>query len=827
MSLNVASLMVTIGADTAMAQQSIMGLAQMLGSRGLLALGAAGAVAAVAGIGIAATKMAADFQTGLTSLVTGAGESASNLKLVSDGILKLATQTGTSTQQLIDGMYMIESAGFHGAAGLKILQAAAEGAKVGNADLGTVADATTTILKDYPNVVGGATGAVNLLIATVANGKTHMADLAGALSGILPTASAAGVGLNDVMAALATMTGEGVDAANATTYLRQLLLNLTAPSDAAKKALAAVGLTSDQVSAAMKKSLPDALKLIQDHLAATYGVGTPKYIAAMKDISGGTREIQGMLDLTGTHLATFEQNIGNVTGAVKKGGSAITGWSMVQGTFNQKMSVLNETFQTTMIRVGEKFLPLATKLADLLATHLPGAIDAVATACHRAADAGQNVIRFLNDSGPAATVVKGIILALSGALLGFAASAIPAAVAGILASVTAFGAQAIAAGAAAVATLAAVWPFLAVGAAIALVVGGILLLVQHWSQVQAFFGNVARAIGGFFSGLGTLVHTAVGAALGLIGNLLGMYFGLWRTIIVGGFTLIKNIVTGAIQAVLGIFSWLYTHNTYFKDMVDGIRLDLTILHTTVTTIITDVREFIVAKWLQITADAMAAWLLFQQYVVKPVQDLLTKIEGILTTVRTIIQAKWNELKADATAAWDKLVSAVVTAASGLWNQVWTRGLKPVLDGIEGLGGKLLSIGGTLIQKLLQGMLAGLKADGNIASNIGDSILNMMGFHGVSLPHFAAGGTMAETGLAVVGEHGPELVQLPAGARVYPNGSTPPLAGAGLTPLGNGSGGGTGPTQQTIVVQLDSKVLTQAVVKQMPNVVRVGTGTRHM
>ena len=52
--------------------------------------------------------------------------------------------------------------------------------------------------------------AVNTLIATVANGKTHMEDLASSLSQVLPTASSAKVGLNDVMGAMATMTGEGV-----------------------------------------------------------------------------------------------------------------------------------------------------------------------------------------------------------------------------------------------------------------------------------------------------------------------------------------------------------------------------------------------------------------------------------------------------------------------------------------------------------------------------------------------------------------------------------------------------------------------------------------
>ena len=59
------------------------------------------AVGALAAIGTAAVAMtassvraASQFQAGMTSLVTGAGEAQSNIKLVSDGILKMAGDQG-------------------------------------------------------------------------------------------------------------------------------------------------------------------------------------------------------------------------------------------------------------------------------------------------------------------------------------------------------------------------------------------------------------------------------------------------------------------------------------------------------------------------------------------------------------------------------------------------------------------------------------------------------------------------------------------------------------------------------------------------------------
>jgi TP901 family phage tail tape measure protein len=54
---------------------------------------------------------------------------------------------------------------------------------------------------------------------------------------------------------------------------------------------------------------------------------------------------------------------------------------------------------------------------------------------------------------------------------------------------------------------------------------------------------------------------------------------------------------------------------------------------------------------------------------------------------------------------------------------------------------------------------------------------IIGFGGV--PHFAQGTNFAPGGPALVGEHGPELVNLPRGAKVTPNHSLPAGAGSGI------------------------------------------------
>ena len=490
MAITAAAIQATVsisGADKA--KSDLQGVSDKVKSTSDGLLGLAGGVALAAGaafvgIGVASTKMAADFESGITSLKTGAGEAQDNLKMVSDGVLKMAVDTGTSAKMLTDGMYMIESAGFHGADGLKVLQSAAEGAKVGNADLASVANGVTTALTDYALPASKATEVTNTLVATVAAGKTHMADLASAMSTILPTASSVGVGLTDVSAAMATMTGQGTDAASASTYLRQLLMALENPAKKGADALKSVGLSAQQVSDGMKKSLPDTLAMITDAVGKKFPVGSAAYVGALAEISGGSRQMQGMLELTGTHLETFGGNVKSITDAVNKGGNAITGWSDVQGTFNFKMDKAKEVVETVGIKIGEKLLPTLGKLMDgfsspafekfatTMGDDLGNALEKTVNTISDTVKAVTRMVDFFQKNNGALDTAKVVVLALAGAIGGALTFSLYTA--------------ATAAWAALAPWLVAAAPFIAVGAVIGVVVAGIVLAIQHWGDITGW-----------------------------------------------------------------------------------------------------------------------------------------------------------------------------------------------------------------------------------------------------------------------------------------------------------------------------------------------------
>jgi TP901 family phage tail tape measure protein len=401
------------------------------GSSLIATMSGVGKVAIVAGAaGLAAfaaegVHLAISFQAGMTSLVTGAGQSQAGLAKVANGILNMAGSLGTSTSDLTSGMYMIESAGYHGAQGLTVLKAAAEGAKVGAASLSDVASAVTSGLKDYGEGASQATSMTNQLVATVAAGKMHMSDLSTALAMSLPTAASSKIAYDQVGGAIATMTAQGVTARRASTNLANFIRAIIAPSATASAEMQKLGLNANQLSqnvgkvgltgtlnemttavlkssqggtvlatgfanmtpaaraiseqilagtittqgltTAMQGLPPTQAKLVSSFEAsATSATGLKQtYDAALKTMVGGATGLNVALELSGKNSKTFADNVKSIGDAAKKTGGSVTGFSKVQQDLGFQLDQLKYGAEALSIRLGEKLIPIFEDLGKI------------------------------------------------------------------------------------------------------------------------------------------------------------------------------------------------------------------------------------------------------------------------------------------------------------------------------------------------------------------------------------------------------------------------------------------------------------------------------
>lgn len=269
-----------------------------------------GVGAAAVAMGAVAVKAAADFQTQLTRLTTSAGESAGNLKTVNDGILAIAGEVGTSASELATGMYTIESAGFHGADGLTVLKAAAQGAKEENANLATVSNAVTDILTDYHLPAQQAADVTSKLNETVSLGKTSFEQLSGAMSNVAPLAAAAHIPLQDMLGDIAEMTSHGVSADQATQNLANTIRSLSNPTSIMTQELAQVGIRSDQLSQNLGKAgVSGALMSISDSIMAHMGPAGTVLLNSFNQSKIATEDANKMMQAMPPNLRAIAQKM--------------------------------------------------------------------------------------------------------------------------------------------------------------------------------------------------------------------------------------------------------------------------------------------------------------------------------------------------------------------------------------------------------------------------------------------------------------------------------------------------------------------------------------
>jgi TP901 family phage tail tape measure protein len=291
----------TLAADMRTARAQMDGTARgFKASAGTIgvAMAQAGKGASLVGLGVAAAsvKMAGDFQKETAVLQTAAGESAKGLGVVRKGILGLSENTGTGIKQLTDGMYTIEKAGFRGASGLKILTAAAQGAREENANLADVTNAMTSVMASYHLKAGKAVEVMNALKTAAGEGKITMEEFSGALSTVLPVASANKISFEQVAGAVATLTQHGTSAREATMELAGTITRLAGPNNVAQREMARFGLSALDVSTKLgKRGLTGTFDLLTSTILHKMGPSGKILLSAFEGTKQASQDATIML----------------------------------------------------------------------------------------------------------------------------------------------------------------------------------------------------------------------------------------------------------------------------------------------------------------------------------------------------------------------------------------------------------------------------------------------------------------------------------------------------------------------------------------------------
>lgn len=323
-----------------------------------------GFAAAGVAIGVESVKAAAKFQTAMELIHTQAGRSQKTVDQMSKAVLAMSAGVATGPDELAKGLYHLASTGMSTAKSLQALRIAAEGAKLGGADLESVTNALNATLASGIKGAQNMSQAMGALNAVVGAGDMRMQDLAEALgTGVLAAVKGFGVNLNDVGAALATFGDNNIRGADAATQLRMAVLFMAKPAAGAKDALKSLGMTSHTLANDMGKG----------------GLGlalTDLHTRLLKAGDTGSKMGQVLLDMfghkAGTGLAILEQQFGRFQSKqeeVAKGSKSFaSSWTGYTQTFGYSWDRARTAFQTMTIEIGQKLLPTATHAMNWIGT---------------------------------------------------------------------------------------------------------------------------------------------------------------------------------------------------------------------------------------------------------------------------------------------------------------------------------------------------------------------------------------------------------------------------------------------------------------------------
>jgi TP901 family phage tail tape measure protein len=316
---------------------------------------------AVVGVGVESVKMAANFQSAMSSLSTQAGLPKSQLAGLSQGVLNLAGQVGFAPDSLAEALYHIESSfasvGIKGPTAMNLLKVAAEGAAVGHANLVDVTNALDAAVASGIPGVQNFSQAMGALNSIVGSGDMEMQDLADALStGVLAAVKGYGLSLADVGASLATFGDNNMRGQAAATNLRMAVQSLAVPAKGAAKYLKEFGwnvntLKTDMQNNGLGKTLNDLSAKFKENGITAKTMGGVLTDMFGKKAGVGLSVLMEQLDRVNSKYPELAKGAHGFGNAVK----------MNQETFNQKMKDAEASIEALGVKIGTALLPSATR----------------------------------------------------------------------------------------------------------------------------------------------------------------------------------------------------------------------------------------------------------------------------------------------------------------------------------------------------------------------------------------------------------------------------------------------------------------------------------
>lgn len=367
---------------------------------------------------------ARDLDTAIRQVTTLSDENILPRSEIEKATKRISNEAGIMQTEIAGAMYDALSSGIKTEDVVGFTEQGLKLTKAGFTDLGTVIDATTTVLNAYGDEALDVSKIQDIMVKTQDLGKITVDELGKSMGRIIPTAAASGVNIDQLGAGYALLTARGMDASLATTTMNSMLAELGATGSKSDKALRQVTGKSFKELIKEGKNIGEVLAIV-DQNAKDSGL-------SLSDMFGNLNagKAADSLNQAGSDAFTGTLNqMQNSDGAVD------SNFEKMMGDELKKAQAI-EQMRNAFIDMGVAVMPIVTKITEK--------IGSLAQKFQELSPHQQKVVAVLGlvaaAAGPVIMVLGGLIAGIGAIATGIGALTAPMLIAGgAIAGLIAFG----------------------------------------------------------------------------------------------------------------------------------------------------------------------------------------------------------------------------------------------------------------------------------------------------------------------------------------------------------------------------------------------------
>lgn len=317
-----------------------------------------GVTTVIGGVGVAAVKTAADFDSAMSQVAAVSGATGKDFDALRNKAREMGAKTKFSATEAAEAMNYMAMAGWKTEDMLSGIEGIMNLAAASGEDLATTSDIVTDALTAFGLSAKDSGHFADILAAASSNANTNVSMMGETFKYCAPIAGALGFSAEDTAEAIGLMANAGIKSSQAGTALRTIMNNLAGDVKISGKAIGDVTIATTNADGSMR----DLSDILADCRSA-FGSLTESEKAQAAESLVGKNAMSGFLAL----MNAGEGDIEKLSSAIENcDGSAEKMAMTMQDNLTGQITILKSQLQELAISFGDILMPAIRSIVSKL-----------------------------------------------------------------------------------------------------------------------------------------------------------------------------------------------------------------------------------------------------------------------------------------------------------------------------------------------------------------------------------------------------------------------------------------------------------------------------